>query len=379
MTEPPPLDGITVVELGSSIAGPYAGKVLAELGAEVFKIEHPAGGDVARRWGPALAGDTSMMFEAANKGKRSVTVDFADPAALDRLRDLIATRADVVFQNLRPGAVERYGIGPAAMLARNTRLIYCNLGAFGRAGPLSELPGYDPLMQAFAGIASVTGEAGRPPVRVGAPVVDLGTGMWAVIGILAALARRHATGRGGVVDASLFETALGWMTVQIALYQGSGVLPERRGLAGPLVVPNGGFQASDGILVVTAGTDRQFRDFAAALDRPEWADDPRFATTADRIKHRDTLNGLIDAVIATGTRRQWAEALDRARVPNAPLQSLDEVLAHPQTAASGMLQASPDGALEVIGLPLQFDGTRPPFARRAPALGADNQLAFDFD
>ncbi len=378
MTEPRPLEGITVVELGSSVAGPYCGKVLAELGAEVFKVENPAGGDTSRGWGPALAGDTSMVFEAMNKGKRSVTVDLADPAELDRLRQLIASRADVVFQNLRPGAAERYGVGPAAMLARNPRLVYCNLGAFGNAGPMRDLPGYDPLMQAFAGIASVTGEAGGPPVRVGAPVVDIGAGMWAVIGILAALRRRHATGRGGVVDTSLFETALGWMTLQVALYHGTGELPERRGLAGPLVVPNGGFRAADGILVVTAGTDRQFRDFATALGRPEWADDPRYAATAGRAKHRDALNRVIGEVIATGTRRRWAEALDRAAVPNAPLQTIDEVLAHPQTAASGMVQASPDGALEVVGLPLQFDGTRPPFTRRAPALGADTQLAFDF-
>ena len=206
MTEPRPLEGITVVELGSSVAGPYCGKVLAELGAEVFKVENPAGGDTSRGWGPALDGGASMVFEAMNKGKRSVTVDLADPAELDRLRELIATRADVVFQNLRPGAAERYGVGPAVMLARNPRLVYCNLGAFGNAGPMRDLPGYDPLMQAFTGLASVTGEAGGPPVRVGAPVVDIGAGMWAVIGILAALRRRDAIGRGGVVDTSLFET-----------------------------------------------------------------------------------------------------------------------------------------------------------------------------
>ncbi len=378
MTDRRPLDGITVVELGTSVAGPYAGKVLAELGAWVIKVENPAGGDTSRGWGPAAVGGSSAVFEAFNKGKRSVTVDMREPAELERLRRLIAERADVLFQNLRPGAVERYEIGPQAMLARNPRLIYCNLGAYGTAGPMRNLPGYDPLMQAFTGIASVTGEADRPPVRVGAPVVDLGAGMWAVIGILAALERRHKTGRGGLVDTSLFETALAWMTLQIALYQGSGELPKRRGLAGPLVVPNGGYQASDGILVITAGTDRQFRDFSAALERADWADDPRYATTAGRLGHAEALNQEIAAVLAANTRRYWAERLDRAAVPNAPLQTIDEVLAHPQTAASGMLQPSPDGALAVIGLPLKFDGARPPFTARAPALGADNQLVLDF-
>ena len=378
MTEPRPLDGITVVELGTSVAGPYAGKVLAELGAQVIKVENPAGGDTSRGWGPPAVGGSSMVFEAFNKGKRSITVDMRAPAELERLRKLIAEQADVLFQNLRPGAVERYEIGPQAMLARNPRLIYCNLGAYGTAGPMRDLPGYDPLMQAFTGIASVTGEADRPPVRVGAPVVDLGAGMWAVIGILAVLQRRHETGRGGLVDTSLFEAALAWMTLQIALYQGSGELPKRRGLAGPLVVPNGGYQASDGILVITAGTDRQFRDFSAALGHADWADDPRYASTAGRLRHAEALNQEIAATLAANTRQHWAERLDRAAVPNAPLQTIDEVLAHPQTAASGMLQPSPDGALAVVGLPLTFDGARPPFTTRAPALGADNQLVFDF-
>ncbi|MFI5002451.1 MAG: CaiB/BaiF CoA transferase family protein, partial [Reyranellales bacterium] len=214
MTNELPLKGITVVEICHSVAGPYGGLILASLGAELIKVENPEHGDHARAWGPPYWHGTSSAFQSLNRDKLGVTVDLTDPAQLARLKRLVLDRADVVIQNLRPGTVERYGLSGDDLLRQKPGLVYCNLGAFGRTGPLRDKPGYDPLMQAFGGLMSVTGEDGRAPVRVGPAVVDMGSGMWSAIGILAALNRRSATGRGCVVDTSLFETAVAWMTVQ---------------------------------------------------------------------------------------------------------------------------------------------------------------------
>jgi crotonobetainyl-CoA:carnitine CoA-transferase CaiB-like acyl-CoA transferase len=250
-----PFEGITVVELGSSLAGPYAARILADLGAQVIKVEHPKDGDVSRKWGPPLPDGGSAAYHAVNMGKQSITVDMTDADDLARLRRLIVAQADVVLQNLKPGAAARYGLGADALRQDAPRLIYCNIGAFGKSGPLSGLPGYDPLMQAFSGITSLTGEPDRPPSRVGVSLIDLGTGMWAAIAIVSALFRRAATGEGAVVDVSLLETGIGWLTMALGEYGATGVAPQRNGLKGPIVAPNNGFATADGVLVIVAATD----------------------------------------------------------------------------------------------------------------------------
>ncbi len=371
-----PLSGITVVELGHSVAAPFAGQALGDLGARVVKVENPGAGDDARSWGPPFWHGSSATFQSLNRNKQSVTVDLKDPEENARLRSLIVTQADVVLQNLRPGLVEKFGLDQG-LRAQSPRLIYCNLGAFGSRGPLADRPGYDPLMQAFGGIMSITGEEERPPVRVGPSIVDIGAGLWSVIGILAALEQRHRTGAGCTVDTSLFETSLSWMTVGVALQMASGRDPGRSGSEAAMIVPYKAYRASDRYLVIAAGNDSLFRKLCAVVGNPEWIADPRFGSNALRVQHREALNTMIDEVVATRPAEHWLQRLDAAGVPAAPLQKVSEVLAHPQTRALDMVRPVGDGAMSLMSLPLRFDGERLPFRIAPPALGADNDTVFE--
>ncbi len=373
-----PFEGLTMVEMGTSVAGPFSGKIFAELGACVIKVENPDGGDPARFWYPRLPEGNSAAFQSCNMDKLSVTVDMRDEAELARLRTFIAEQVDVVLQNLRPGAVERFGLDADTLRKDNPRLIYCNVGAFGAGGPLSHLPGYDPLMQAFSGLIHLTGEADRPPSRVGISLVDIGTGMWSTIGILTALYRRQATGEGAVVDTSLFETSLGWITLAAAELAVSGEAPKRNGLRGPIVAPNRGFHAADGIQVIVIGTDGQFRRLCDVLGRPELADDPRYAKSVDRLANEAELAEIVGAIIKTEPRAVWSERLNAVDIPNAPVQTVEEVVAHPQTEALGMMRPSEDDSSHYVGLPFRLDGNRPATGAHAPRLDEHKQHVFDF-
>jgi crotonobetainyl-CoA:carnitine CoA-transferase CaiB-like acyl-CoA transferase len=364
-----PLSGITVVELGHSVAAPFAGQALGDLGARVVKVENPGAGDDARSWGPPFWHGSSATFQALNRNKLSVAVDLKDDAERERLRAFIVAEADVVLQNLRPGLVERFGLD-ARLRGDSPRLVYCNLGAFGAGGPMRDRPGYDPLMQAFGGIMSVTGEEGRPPVRVGPSIIDIGAGLWSVIGILAALERRHRTGTGCTVDTSLFETSLSWMTVPIALQMASGRDPGRGGTEAAMIAPYKAYRAQDRFLVIAAGNDGLFRRLCEVLERAEWSVDARFATNAARVANREALNALIDEIVATRPASHWLGKLDAAGVPAAPLQKVSEVLAHPQTRALDMVRPVGGDGMALVSLPLRFDGERLPFRSAPPALGA---------
>jgi len=368
-----PLAGVTVVELCHSVAGPYGGMILAGLGADVIKIENPDRGDHARGWGPPYWHGKSTTFQSLNRDKLGVTVDLADAEQLGQLKQLVLERADVFIQNLRPGSIDQYGLGGEQLLREKPTLVYCNLGAFGRTGPLREMPGYDPLMQAFGGVMSVTGEQGRAPVRVGPAVVDLGSGMWSAIGILAALHRRSTTGRGCVVDTSLFETAVAWMTIITAGYLASGEVRRPMGSGIAEIVPHQAFPTKDGYIMVAAGNDSLFRKLCGEIGRPGWADDLRFATNDGRVRNRVELIGEMEEIFAARSSDEWAKTLESAGVPNAPIQSVDQVVAHPQTRALGIVQPAPDVDMRLVGLPLSFDGKRPAFRRVAPDLGQHNR------
>ena len=367
-----PLSGIVVIEIGHSIAAPYAGMILGELGAEVIKVENPKGGDAARGWGPPFQEGASTCFHSVNRAKLGVTIDLADPADAARLRALILERADVVIHNLKYGALDRFGLAPAALIAEKPQLVCCNLAAFGNTGPLRDRPGYDPMMQAYSGLMSLLGEDGRPPVRVTASIIDMGAAMWAVIGILAALRERDQTGKGGIVDTSLLETGLAWMTILLPSYIANRELPQRQGSGVDMIVPYQAFAASDGYMMVAAGNDNLFRRLCAALDRPSLAEDPRFRTNGDRVVHRAELVPILAAIFAARPRAEWAKLLEAAGIPNGPINTLDQVVADAQTQALGIIQKRPDSELELVGLPLSFDGRRPPFTKAAPALGEDN-------
>jgi crotonobetainyl-CoA:carnitine CoA-transferase CaiB-like acyl-CoA transferase len=359
-----PLAGIRVVDLTSSLAGPTCTETLAALGADVVKVEHPGRGDEARAWGPGFFAGGSVMFFAANRSKRSLALDLKDPdgnAALLRLVD----GADVFVQSLRAGTAERLGLGVEALRRRNPGLVTCSIEAFGRAGPLAGEPGYDPLMQAFAGIVSITGEADRPGVRVGASLIDIGTGVWAALGILAALLERRDTGRGRDVGTALFDTALSLVGYQLAAALRSGVAPGRHGTAFPLIAPYEVFPTADGELMIAAANDGLFRTLCERIGLPELADDPRFASNPDRLAHRDELLPPIRERLRAETSAHWLGTL--AGIPVAPVQDLVEVAASAQTRASGMLGEL--GGIESVLPPLRLDGERLEHESPPPLLG----------
>ncbi|MEL0020519.1 MAG: CoA transferase, partial [Rickettsiales bacterium] len=311
MTLKPPLDGIRVFEIGSSVAGPYGAWILAQFGADVIKVERPGAGDDARHWGPPFWHGAAAYFQALNRDKRAITVDFKNPNEVDRLKQLIIDTGDVVLQNFRPGLVGELGIAASDIRGQNNKIIYCNIGAFGDAGPYKERRGYDPLMQASAGLMSVTGEGGdRPPVRVGTSIIDMGTGMWTAMGIMAALRQRDASGEGCTIDASLYETALAWMTYHAAAYDASGDIPKAAGSGMNAIVPYQAYECSDGYLVVAAGGDSLFVRLSKVLGHPEWPDDSRFATNPDRVQHREIINSAITEVMQKETRAYWQTALE---------------------------------------------------------------------
>jgi crotonobetainyl-CoA:carnitine CoA-transferase CaiB-like acyl-CoA transferase len=354
-----PLEGLRVVDVTSSLAGPYCTAILGALGADVVKVEHPERGDEARAWGPDFWEGSSVMFHAANLNKRSVALD------VKRGRDVLlrlVDSADVFLQSLRPRTAVRLGFGPAELTRRNPRLVYCDIGAFGRVGPLSERPGYDPLLQAFGGIMSVTGEPHRPGVRVGASIIDQGTGMWAGLGILAAL---HAGG-GHTVDVSLFETAVGLLPYQLPAYLASGDVPGRHGSAFPLIAPYQVFHTRDGDLMIAAGNDGLFARLCGALNLPALASDPRFSTNPDRVTRRQELAEVIQARIGDESLSDVLARLDRAGVPAAPVNDVGQVARHEQTAALGLIQRMPQPA---VAFPVSIDGQRVSHRRQPPRLG----------
>jgi len=369
-----PLSGITVIEIGHSVAAPYAGMILGELGAEVIKVENPKGGDACRGWGPPFTDGTATAFHAFNRAKRGITIDLGNPVQVETLHRLIRERADVLIHNLKYGTLDRYGLSAAALTAQKPSLVYCNIGAFGSSGPLRDRPGYDPMMQAYGGLMSLLGEDGRPPVRVTVSIIDMATAMWAVIGILAALQERGRTGRGGVVDTSLYETTLAWMTLPISAHLANGEIPTRHGSGVEQIVPYQAFASADGHIMVAAGNDNLFRRLCTAIGRPGLAEDSRYRTNSDRVVNRRTLIPILSDLFATQPA-VWAARLDAAGIPNGPIQTVDQVVVDPQTAALGIIQQL--SSISLVGLPLSFGGSRPPFAKLAPRLGEDNPEIID--
>ncbi len=372
-TKVTPFSNLTVVEISNSVAAPFAGQIFSEMGARLVKVEKPTGDD-ARGWGPPFWEGASAYFQALNRNKLSVVCDLRDSQEVGALVDFIVAHADIVIQNLRPGQVEKLGIDGPTLLQKKPSLIYCNLGAFGRTGPLKDKPGYDPLMQAFGGIMSTTGEPGRPAVRVGASLVDMGTGMWAVIGALTALLERGQTGLGRVVDVSLFETASCWVSLMASQYLASGELAQRQGSGASGIVPYKGYATSDGELVIAAGSDKLFRALAIVLGHEHWVSDSRFSDNPSRVQHQNELYGLIDPLIAQHTTDHWIEVLDVAGIPCAPVNNLAQMLSHPQTKALGLVQDVPGTEMKFLGLPLSFDGERPAPTAPPPKLGEHNDL-----
>jgi crotonobetainyl-CoA:carnitine CoA-transferase CaiB-like acyl-CoA transferase len=366
LTELRPLAGTSVVDVTSSLAGPTATQLLAALGADVVKVE-PLGGDHARAWGPPFLEGKSAMFLAGNAGKRSLAVDLGD----DRGREVVlrlADGADVFVQSLRPGAADRLGLGASELRARNPRLVYCSIGAFGSRGPLSGRPGYDPLLQAASGVMSVTGEADRPPVRVGVSLIDLGTGVWTALGVLAAVYERERTGVGRTLELSLYETALFLLSSQLVGYLGTGDVQTRDGSAHPQIAPYQVFPTQDGDLMIVAGNDKLFAALCDVLGVPELAADSRFLTNPDRVANRPQLIALLEARTRERTSAELLDVLVAAGVPASPVHDVGKAARHPQTEALGILQSL--GDFVAVAAPVSADGERVRHQAPPPALGA---------
>lgn len=368
-----PLEGLTVIELGTSVAAPYACLVLADLGARVIKVENPGAGDHSRSWGPPFWRGTSAQFFSLNRGKESVAIDLSTDDGQAQLRSLILEQADAVVQNLRPGLLAKFGLTPETLQAEKPSLIWCDIGAFGQRGPLSSKPGYDPLAQATSGIMSVTGEPNRPPVRVGVSLVDMGSGMWTVIGLLVKLLELQRTGSGGRVETSLFETALAWMTTPMAVYHASGEVPEPQGSGAPQIVPYQAFRTADEWLMIAAGNDNLFRKLCTAIGRAELAQLPAYAMNAARVQNKDPLIAELQGTISTISAADLSAALDAVGVPNAPLLTVDKAARHPQTQALGMVGACAGDDLPLMGIPISLDGTRPRSDGLPPELGEQTE------
>ncbi len=367
-----PLRGMRVLDVTTSIAGPYCAQILAAFGADVVKVERPDSGDDGRAWGPPFWNGEGTMFLSANAGKRSLALSLRDERGADALRRL-ADGSDVFLQSLRPGLAEELGLGPDVLRSRNPRLVYCSLGAYGRVGPLAGEPGYDALMQAAGGLISITGESGRPGVRVGSSLIDQGTGTWAALGVLAALLERERTGEGALVDVSLYETAVGYIGYHLAGYLADGTVPRGEGTRFPMVAPYEVFPTADGELMIAGGNDRLFRSICEVVGLPELVHDQRFRTNPDRVRNRDALVALIVDRLADETTATWHRRLTDAGVPAAPVADVADVAGAEQTLALGILQHVPHPRirdLTLAGVPLSFDGERPVHPSAPPDVGA---------
>jgi len=366
-----PFDGLVVVDLTQNVAGPFCTQILGDMGAEVIKVERPGRGDDARAWAPPFWGEESATFMAFNRNKRSLALDLKREGGLEVLRRLVA-RADVFVQSLRAGAITELGLDFPAASTLNPRLVYCSITAYGPRGPMASLPGYDPLMQAYAGLMSVNGHPGQEPARVGTSIVDMGTGMWAALGIMAALRQRESTGRAVEVTTALFDTALMWVSYQAMGYLGSGEVPQPQGSGTAMIAPYQAFATADGYAMIGAASDALFTRLARALEAPDLARDPRFADNPSRVRERAALVDAVSARTRTFKTVDLLERLREAGVPSAPILTMDQVLHEPQIQASGMLVGAPHPRLpdyRSVALPIEWDGRRPGIRRVPPRLG----------
>jgi crotonobetainyl-CoA:carnitine CoA-transferase CaiB-like acyl-CoA transferase len=364
-----PLSGLRVIELAQNLAGPYCSQILAGLGADVIKVERPGAGDAARAWGPPFVAGAGSIFAVSNRGKRSITVDIATDTGREVLRQLIAD-CDVLIEAFRPGTFSRAGYDYDTVRTWNPRLIYCSVLAYGEDGPLRELPGYDPLMQAHGGLMSVTGTADGPAARVGTSVVDMGTGMWLAIAILAALREVDATGAGTRLSVALYDTALAWNSYHLVACAETGFVPGRMGSELPMIAPYGAFPTADGELMIAAANDGLFTRLCHALGLDASGNDVRFRDNPARVANRDALKHLLAEATTGFSTAALLGLLRKAGVPCAPIQDMVQVLNDPQTRASGMLVN--DAGTTAVPLPVRWNGARNPPGAPPPAAGGDS-------
>jgi crotonobetainyl-CoA:carnitine CoA-transferase CaiB-like acyl-CoA transferase len=362
----PALHGILVADLSRVLAGPLCTMTLGDLGADVVKVERPDGGDDTRTWGPPFIDEVATYYLGLNRNKRSVTLDFKDSGDLDLARELCA-RADVVIESFRPGTSDRLGLGYDDIARGNPGVVYCSISAFGSGERAAALPGYDLLLQAMSGLMSVTGEAGGRPLKVGAPVIDEMCGLYATIGVLAALRARERDGHGQRVEVSLMDTALAALLNQASAHVNTGAVPGRLGNRHPSIAPYETFAAADGDFAVAVGNDAIFARLCAVIGRPELVDDERFATNAARLTHRDELGHELEAAFAAAPADEWVAALGAAGVPAGPINDIAEAFAF--AAELGLEPVDDTDGVRTVRSPLGLGATPAAVSRRPPRLG----------
>ena len=371
-----PLAGVRVLELGQIAAGPFAGSLLADLGADVVKVENPKGGDGMRGWPPLSSKDGgpafSENFASINRNKRSIAVDLKDEVAVARLRSL-AAKADVIVENFRAGVLKRLGLGYEEIEALNPRLVYCSITGFGQTGPYAQRGAFDVTVQGMSGLMSVTGEDGRPPIKCGVPVGDFCAGLYAAYAITAQLMRVRDTGRGAFIDCSMLGALIGVAALQTSEYFGTGEPGRRIGSAHPRNAPYQAFRAKDDHFIIAAGNDELWREVAEAVDMPELASDPRFVSQSGRARNQQALARILEARFASRTAGEWLAEMDRRGVPCSPINTYHEILSDPHIAASGLVRplTLPNGVeTRTTAFPLAITGYEFAVRRPPPALGA---------
>lgn len=377
-----PLAGLKVLEFGQIAAGPFAGSLLADLGADVVKVERPDGGDDMRRWPPIVAGASgegySENFASVNRNKRSIAIDLKDPGQLARLKQL-CSRVDVVVENFRGGVLERLGLGHPELARSNPRLVYCSINGYGQSGPYAGKGAFDATVQAISGIMSVTGETDRPPAKCGVPVGDFGAGLYGAFCILAAVLQARETGRGVFIDCSMMAGLLGMAALQTSEYFGTGQTPQRLGSAHPRAAPYQGFQAKDAPFVIAAGNERLWHEVCDAAGLPELKSDPRFNPQSERARNQKQLAAILQPVFATRTKAEWLAEFDRRGVPCAPINTYPEILADPQVAHLRLVQdmTLPNGKrTRTVAFPMKMTGYEFSVYRHPPLLGEHTEEVF---
>lgn len=370
-----PLEGVRVLDLTQSVAGPYCTMLLGDFGAEVTKVERVDEGDDTRSWGPPFWGGTGTAFLALNRNKRSLALDITDEEGQKILKEL-ANHSDVVVRNLRSSTLDKIGFNYESLKETNPQLIYCSITAYGSTGPMANLPGYDPLMQAFGGLMSITGEPDGAPVRVGTSIMDMGTGMWSTIGILGALFERKTTGEGKLVETSLYETAVSWIPYQIISYLATGENPTRHGSGTAMLAPYEAYPTSDGHLLVAAGNNNLWARMCQAIGKEDLVHELRFKNNYDRVENREELFEILASRFREATVDEWSEKLQEAGVPCSPIRTIDQVVAEPQTHSLGLLRYMGHETIPNytdIGVGVSWEGERPKARSIPPNLGADTR------
>ena len=369
------LEGIKVLDLSRALAGPYCTMMLADMGAEVIKLEMPGRGDDSRSWGPPFVEGESAYFMSINRNKKSITLNMKSDKSTEIIHKLIK-QSDVLVENFRPGAMERLGLGYERVKEMNPRIIYCSISGFGQDGPYRMLPGFDQVLQGMGGLMSITGELGGPPIKVGVAIADISGGMFASNGILVALYNREKTGKGQMVDVSLLDSQVAWLTYRAGAYFASGEIPQPMGSGHPVIVPYQAFKAKDVFINIAVGNDQLWERFCKAVGLENVMNDPKFATNAKRVENREEIVKIISDLIVTRDGEEWLKILTDAGIPCGPIYTVDKIFADPQVLHREMvkeLDHPKAGKIKVTGIPIKLSDTPGEVETAPPVLGQHTQ------